>query len=314
MERHENDVAQRQLSGLGAFLGVVSEESEQHEKASSSSTPETTKSQSQSRPEDTKSQSLQDNSKSQSHPEDTKGQPRHENDLAQRQMSGLGAFLGVVSKDCDQPEQPSSSSLPIENSKSKPQQPEEPGQASKYAWSSSMLASSTYAFSSSFVNWKNPKPPEIISKERDKNNSSRHANDKARRKMSGLGAFLDAIPQENPSSSVHENDKLQKQYSGVGSLIFKSLLDQIPDDPKSSASQPSGYENATSVKDYDYPFYCKVCQKECNSEDMLENHLKGKVHKKKLRLLGLEDSNEMPVNTKNSKEAPKFVTLGLYLN
>ena len=38
-------------------------------------------------------------------------------------------------------------------------------------------------------------------------------------------------------------------------------------------------------KDYDAnPYFCEVCLMDCTSEDAFENHLKGKIHLKKLKL------------------------------
>ena len=44
------------------------------------------------------------------------------------------------------------------------------------------------------------------------------------------------------------------------------------------------------------PFYCKTCHVDCNSSVMLEAHLSGKSHKKKLKQLGIEDNADMEMS------------------
>ena len=47
------------------------------------------------------------------------------------------------------------------------------------------------------------------------------------------------------------------------------------------------------------PFYCKYCHVDCNSSVMLEAHLSGKSHKKKLKQLGIEDfAGDMETSSK----------------
>ena len=50
-----------------------------------------------------------------------------------------------------------------------------------------------------------------------------------------------------------------------------------------------GYEPTQSVKDYSQPLYCKICHVQCNSDSMLETHLNGSKHLKKMKQLGQED-------------------------
>ena len=44
------------------------------------------------------------------------------------------------------------------------------------------------------------------------------------------------------------------------------------------------------------PFYCKTCHVDCNSSVMLEAHLSGKSHKKKLKQLGIEENADMEMS------------------
>ena len=81
-------------------------------------------------------------------------------------------------------------------------------------------------------------------------------------------------------------------------------------DTYESQREPIKFNPAQSVKDYNQPFYCKICHVDCNSDVMLENHVNGTKHKKKLKQLGNEDPDQvLPANSKDIKNVPKHVSL-----
>ena len=108
---------------------------------------------------------------------------------------------------------------------------------------------------------------------------------------------------------MNEREALQKQYSGIGMLLNTA--------DNNSRSVYQSYEPALSQKDYDNPYFCKVCHVTCNSDDSYEMHLKGTKHAKKLRQLGKDpgyDPDEIvPVNTISAPKGPKYLSLGKLL-
>ena len=109
-----------------------------------------------------------------------------------------------------------------------------------------------------------------------------------------------------------EEDKKARMNMGIGNF----LQDFSSSEAEEAAALTRGYEPTQSVKDYSQPLYCKICHVDCNSDSMLETHLNGKNHKKKLKQLGKEEDSTgstskkvIAATAKNVKNVPKFVSL-----
>ena len=107
-----------------------------------------------------------------------------------------------------------------------------------------------------------------------------------------------------------EEDRKARMNMGIGGFL------QEISSTESEEALTRGYEPTQSVKDYNQPLYCKICHIDCNSDSMLETHLNGKNHKKKLKQLGQEEDSTgttskkvLAATAKNVKTAPKFVSL-----
>ena len=68
----------------------------------------------------------------------------------------------------------------------------------------------------------------------------------------------------------HENDINHRRISGLGLFLSNSQLGEPSQDETTR-----DYEPTVSVKDYERPFFCKICQIDCKSDGALESHLKG---------------------------------------
>ena len=98
-----------------------------------------------------------------------------------------------------------------------------------------------------------------------------------------------------------EEDKKARMNMGIGNF----LQDFSSSEAEEAAALTRGYEPTQSVKDYSQPLYCKICHVDCNSDSMLETHLNGKNHKKKLKQLGKEEDSTGSTSKKVIAATPK---------
>ena len=67
-----------------------------------------------------------------------------------------------------------------------------------------------------------------------------------------------------------EEDRKARMNMGIGNF----LAEISSSESEEYQTRDPGYEPTQSVKDYSQPLYCKICHIQCNSDSMLETHLK----------------------------------------
>lgn len=111
-----------------------------------------------------------------------------------------------------------------------------------------------------------------------------------------------------------EEDRKARMNMGIGNF----LAEISSSESEEYQTRDPGYEPTQSVKDYSQPLYCKICHIQCNSDSMLETHLNGSKHLKKMKQLGQEDVSTgtnstskkvLAATAKSVKNVPKFVSL-----
>ena len=61
------------------------------------------------------------------------------------------------------------------------------------------------------------------------------------------------------------------------------------------------------IDDSDFPsYYCRICKVDCNSDVMLENHVQGKNHKKKLKQKLNDEEGPLLDHPVEEKDVPTF--------
>ena len=126
------------------------------------------------------------------------------------------------------------------------------------------------------------------------------------------------------SISAVTQHKVQRYFGSYISGLVLGFITSIWSSPitgsprLSKCNLVSSDEPTQSVKDYSQPLYCKICHVQCNSDSMLETHLNGSKHLKKMKQLGQEDVSTgtnstskkvLAATAKSVKNVPKFVSL-----